>query len=159
MNRNIPDQYLSEMAIEDFQGTVKRATIDSRDAQLMHAERVAHAILDGNLLGAQRRDHARPAPRQPQHPGRDVRQARRARGALCTHPHEWEWSMKERPWVSGVCEDSLHRDCLMRGCECECHGCGYDVGDPPESCRCLLPRGHDGLHRCKHHQPSEPESS
>lgn len=51
-NRNIPDQYLSEMAIEDFQGTVKRATIDSRDAQLMHAERVAHAILDGNLLWA-----------------------------------------------------------------------------------------------------------
>jgi hypothetical protein len=30
--------------------------------------------------------------------------------------------------------------------------CGHDVGDPPEVCRCLLPRGHSGLHSCKHTQ-------
>lgn len=30
--------------------------------------------------------------------------------------------------------------------------CGYDVGDPPDSCRCLLTRGHSGLHECKHKQ-------
>jgi hypothetical protein len=28
--------------------------------------------------------------------------------------------------------------------------CAHDVGDPPEVCRCLLPRGHSGLHSCKH---------
>lgn len=28
--------------------------------------------------------------------------------------------------------------------------CGFDVGDPPDSCRCLLPGGHTGIHRCKH---------
>ena len=28
--------------------------------------------------------------------------------------------------------------------------CGRDVGDPPDSCRCLLPRGHSELHACRH---------
>lgn len=28
--------------------------------------------------------------------------------------------------------------------------CGYDVGDPPDSCRCILQAGHGGLHQCKH---------
>jgi hypothetical protein len=28
--------------------------------------------------------------------------------------------------------------------------CARDVGDPPDVCRCLLPRGHSGLHSCKH---------
>jgi hypothetical protein len=28
--------------------------------------------------------------------------------------------------------------------------CAFDVGDPPEVCRCILPRGHAGLHQCRH---------
>lgn len=32
--------------------------------------------------------------------------------------------------------------------------CAKDVGDPPEVCRCLLPRGHAGLHQCKHKNPA-----
>lgn len=36
--------------------------------------------------------------------------------------------------------------------------CGYDVGDPPDSCRCLLPRDHDGIHQCKHVHPNGSEA-
>ena len=28
--------------------------------------------------------------------------------------------------------------------------CGYDVGDTPDVCRCLLLPGHAGLHACRH---------
>ena len=33
--------------------------------------------------------------------------------------------------------------------------CGADVADGPDSCRCLLPVGHQGLHACKHYYTPE----
>jgi hypothetical protein len=55
-NPNIPDQYMAQWAIEDFEGTVKRGTLNSREAQEMHAAFVAGAVLRGDLLWA--RSHA-----------------------------------------------------------------------------------------------------
>jgi hypothetical protein len=38
----------------------------------------------------------------------------------------------------------MESDALMR--------CGFDVGDPPDSCKCTLPFRHNGLCQCMHHQ-------
>lgn len=34
------------------------------------------------------------------------------------------------------------------------HSCGVNIGDG-EVCRCLLPRGHTGMHQCRHNPAGE----